>query len=1219
MRHNRRSSWICNSISIACIFVLTFLAIGFSPVQGENTSDTWKLVSQIGGNTQAIAVSGDITWAGIGLSLTSVDISDPSAPKMLGKSAPFTDTIQDIFIQGKTAFVAAGSAGLQIVDITNPAQPNILASIQSASFAEGIAVLGKTAYLANGATGINIIDVSDPKKPLQISTVNPDYYAFDIVCAGKYAYIAAGESGLLVLDIKDPSQPKEIAQLDTKGYAYEVVQSIRNLYIADAWEGVQVVDITNPAKPVLTTSIPTTGWSLGVSLSGKQLVSANGSQGFDLFDVSDPKKPVLQSTYLKEPSDGDTSIRRTVISGNAVFTADTVNGVRIVDITDPQTPTQLGLFSQLSYARRLTLNGDYAYVATANEGSMAVVNIADPLQPYQVSKFQADGISIDVVVNNNYATLGTFEDMSNCYTLIDISDPAKPTLSDAIDLQSLLCGAPRQMAAQGNFVYSADEYGLSIYDLSDPGKITTASRIELQLEGHQTLAISVSGNYAYVGDAGAGLKIVDISDPANPKFITAYNYENTGSIFSTEDILFIGHYGEGISTAANSKPGTKPTFLGNYKTIGSVEETYVEDNLLIASEGSGGLEILDVSDPANLKLVQAVETPGFAWASVFSGDYLYTADGAAGVLIFKKQTGDQQPSSSKTPNYPMIEVNSIIKGDETQSPNYPPLDKKAKSTKVCTVNAKSDSGPGSLRECLTNITAGESILFDPKVFPPKAPVTIALSSPLPTLEVGSITIDASNAGVTLDGQQQVPTGFRIASSYNTIMGIEFINFPMDGITLEFPGEYNQIGGDHSIGEGPSGQGNTFSGCQNGMRLLFTRNNTIKGNFIGTNAGGTKAAQQNHFGIAVSSFATNNWIGGPSVGEKNIIGNNYVGIDIASNSAVFNKVAGNFVGTDITGTIAIPNDSWGVLIEVGGRNNTIGGTTEEERNIISGNNMGVCISDYASTQNSIIGNYIGLDVSGTKPLPNQSGLCIFQSSYNRIGGTQPGEQNNISANSGAGVRFFGAGSIQAILMGNIIGQENLGNSNGLLIDGGTHSMVGGVSELSSNTFSDNQTAVRIEYAGTNFNWLAGNLITGSSQSAVLIENHANNNYFEKNTIKDNEIGVTNLQSIGNTLHANMISGNTVIGIENRNEGNLELAAPVLTEVTSNKISGSACPGCLIEVFSDPSNQGLVYEGMTLADASGNFIYTGEVTGPNVTATATDLMGNTSAFSIASKVK
>jgi hypothetical protein len=75
---------------------------------------------------------------------------------------------------------------------------------------------------------------------------------------------------------------------------------------------------------------------------------------------------------------------------------------------------------------------------------------------------------------------------------------------------------------------------------------------------------------------------------------------------------------------------------------------------------------------------------------------------------------------------------------------------------------------------------------------------------------------------------------------------------------------------------------------------------------------------------------------------------------------------------------------------------------------------------------------------------------------------------------------------------------------------------------------------------------------------------------------------------------------------------------LNQDTSAGISGTACPNCIVEIFSDPDDQGLVYEGSIQADADGNFSFQGTVQGPMVTATGTDLLGNTSQFSEAVSV-
>ena len=62
-----------------------------------------------------------------------------------------------------------------------------------------------------------------------------------------------------------------------------------------------------------------------------------------------------------------------------------------------------------------------------------------------------------------------------------------------------------------------------------------------------------------------------------------------------------------------------------------------------------------------------------------------------------------------------------------------------------------DSGPGTLRQALQDAQNGDTITFDPAIFPPDAPVTIFIASELPHIRQGNLTIDASNAGVILDG------------------------------------------------------------------------------------------------------------------------------------------------------------------------------------------------------------------------------------------------------------------------------------------------------------------------------------------------------------------------------------------------------------------------------------------------------------------------------------
>jgi len=183
---------------------------------------------------------------------------------------------------------------------------------------------------------------------------------------------------------------------------------------------------------------------------------------------------------------------------------------------------------------------------------------------------------------------------------------------------------------------------------------------------------------------------------------------------------------------------------------------------------------------------------------------------------------------------------------------------------------------------------------------------------------------------------------------------------------------NTVGGDRTVGTGPSGQGNVISGNDDlglSMRDPGTANNVITGNYIGTDVTGSLALGNGNHGIMIQRSADNT-IGGLTPGERNVIsGNEAAGVRIEHPESRGNVVIGNYIGTDASGTVALGgNPHSGVAIDWGATQNRIGGLGEGERNIISGNEGyadGVSIRRAGTEQNLVLGNYIGLDASGTR--------------------------------------------------------------------------------------------------------------------------------------------------------------------------------------------------------------------------------------------------------------
>lgn len=224
----------------------------------------------------------------------------------------------------------------------------------------------------------------------------------------------------------------------------------------------------------------------------------------------------------------------------------------------------------------------------------------------------------------------------------------------------------------------------------------------------------------------------------------------------------------------------------------------------------------------------------------------------------------------------------------------PPTPTPVPQGRTLQVISTADSGPGTLRQALLDAQNGDTITFDPTVFPPNAPETIAITSGLPQISQGYLTIDASDAGVILDGSQ-LPTdswipGLEIVSDGNTIRGLQVIHFTGTGIVVALHGRNNTVGGDRSIGAGPTGQGNLSSGNDFGIGLWdFASNNIVTGNLVGTNASGTRGLGNRIYGVWIEEGMEN------VIGPDNIIAyNDGFGIAVEGSDSSGNTLTQNSI-------------------------------------------------------------------------------------------------------------------------------------------------------------------------------------------------------------------------------------------------------------------------------------------------------------------------------------
>jgi uncharacterized repeat protein (TIGR01451 family)/CSLREA domain-containing protein len=273
------------------------------------------------------------------------------------------------------------------------------------------------------------------------------------------------------------------------------------------------------------------------------------------------------------------------------------------------------------------------------------------------------------------------------------------------------------------------------------------------------------------------------------------------------------------------------------------------------------------------------------------------------------------------------------------------------------------------------------------------------------------------------------------------------------------------------------------------------NNHVLGNFIGTDKDGQTAVGSDGLplgnkgnGVLIEDAGAieilgvvtepGNIIGDTMVGGRNVISGNLGSGVLITGPSKKNTVLGNYIGTNRDGFRAVPNMN-GVLIE-GAAENTIGGIEAGNQNVISGNSEdGVRILGAGATGNSVVGNLIGLDATGSFPLGNRGdGVGILGSSNNVIGtplGLQLESGRNVISANQNGV-FIGAGSDGSEATGNFvqnnfIGTDSTGNSSdpdglpntgdelgnlffGVLIEDVSENFIGGAQPGDGNVISGN---------------------------------------------------------------------------------------------------------------------------------------------------------------------
>jgi hypothetical protein len=318
-------------------------------------------------------------------------------------------------------------------------------------------------------------------------------------------------------------------------------------------------------------------------------------------------------------------------------------------------------------------------------------------------------------------------------------------------------------------------------------------------------------------------------------------------------------------------------------------------------------------------------------------------------------------------------------------------------------------------------------------------------------------ISGNRSGVVINAQDGgTTTGNVISGNYigTNAAGTGGIGNSGDGVLLnDSQGVGNLTGNTIGGTTGTTPDGACTGACNlisgngaNGVGVWHSdaQNNSVVGNYIGTNAAGTGSIANGDIGVELNE-APNNTIGGTTPAARNILsGNNGAGIFLTGAATAGSHIEGNYIGTNAAGTASVANRKMGIGIgpspgDIGARNNTIGGTTGTTPggactgscNLISGNiQNGIFLIDGSSFNNHFVGNYIGTNAAGTGGIGNGlDGIGMLEVPNTEIGDGTAAGRNIISSNGGNGIQAVGVNTVATLIRGNYVGESTTQGSMG----------------------------------------------------------------------------------------------------------------------------------------------------------------------------------------------
>jgi hypothetical protein len=599
-------------------------------------------IDQVGGLTKAVAMSGAISYLGLGHRVIALDISDPAQPKQVARGPILPSRIGHlIFSDGKlyalaerhglyiidtesspslrllgqaqlllpgerfTAFALYGaqvlvgaSDGLRLLDVSDPTAPRVIAQNYALTEPDGVAMSASRTVVTQ-ANGLVLLDRESPGLLLETGRISSEAPNRNLVLYGDIVIIGGNnENGLTLIDLGAQPEAELLQTLRLPHEVYALAIQDQRVFATGRGE-LSVVDLADPRQPQLLDSVSTAGsqYEVDVAVSGDWLSTTDKYAGLALFDLSDPSTLRLTGRFRQFSTANGAAVGRDGLAAVQDFRT----GLHLLDASNPSKIDALSL-TRSNGGVRVAIRDTLAYVVGTQEG-LGIFDISDPELPVALSSQEVSGHRIALDGDHAYMVGGSG------LGIVDISDPIQPMLLSQLDRPS---GALDLAYREGHVFVAADYMGLIVYDVTDPVLPRQVAVLDLPQD---IKAVDIEGNVAYVALENRGWAAIDVSVPAAPLLLTQFDRPRTPLSLAVSQGQLMVSSQEGFVEWFDVSGSGQPRFVDSHENGGYNEEVTLDGNLAFVSASPSGLWVYRLDDgsaapPTPTARATASATPG---------------------------------------------------------------------------------------------------------------------------------------------------------------------------------------------------------------------------------------------------------------------------------------------------------------------------------------------------------------------------------------------------------------------------------------------------------------------------------------------------------------------------------------------------------------------------------------------------------------------------------